>query len=76
MFMHAVITSQMMVSDNVFFFFPPAGTTFISGTTYLRERGEAIMSQRKKSKKKNKKKNLKDISFSPAMLKERYNRTI
>lgn len=48
--MYAVITSQMMVSDNVFFF-PPAGTTFISGTTYLRERGEAIMSQRKKSKK-------------------------
>lgn len=55
--MHAVITSQMMVSDNVFFFFfSPAGTTFNSGTTYLRERGEAIMFQRKKSKKNQNKK--------------------
>lgn len=71
MFMHAFITSQMVVSDIIF---SPVGTTFSSGTTYPREEhSKAIMSRRKKNKKNKKPEG---YFVQPAMLEEKYNGTI
>lgn len=70
MFMHAFITSQIVVSDIIF---SPVGTTFSLGTTYPREEhSKAIMSRRKKKKKKKPE----GYFIQPAMLEEKYNGTI